>query len=164
MTAASDPATSLPPRVLVRTFWSLHRAAVRMTGGHFGLTSPRAGARFGMLRLVTTGRRSGRRREAIIGYSEDGRDLVTLAMNGWGHADPAWWLNLQAHPDAMVELPDGPRAVRARVAVGAERDRLLTTLADYPGWGSDVDALVRHRSHPTAVVVLEPRDVVEVGS
>jgi deazaflavin-dependent oxidoreductase (nitroreductase family) len=116
-----------------------------------------------MLRLATTGRRSGRRREAIIGYYEDGRDLVTLAMNGWHHADPAWWSNLQAHPDAEVELPGGPRAVRAREAVGGERDRLLATLADYPGWGSDIDALVRRRSHPTAVVVLEPRDVVEVG-
>jgi hypothetical protein len=27
-----------------------------------------------------------------LGYVEDGDNLVTLAMNGWGDADP-WWLN-----------------------------------------------------------------------
>lgn len=33
-------------------------------------------------------------RAVILGYLEDGPDLVTLAMNGWGEAEPAWWLNL----------------------------------------------------------------------
>ena len=31
-------------------------------------------------------------------------NLVAMAMNGWGDAEPAWWLNLQAHPDATVDL------------------------------------------------------------
>ena len=34
-----------------------------------------------------------------------------MAMNGWEKEEPAWWLNLQAHPDARVELADGPRLV-----------------------------------------------------
>ena len=70
------------------------------------------------------GRRSGQSRVAIVGYYEDGPNLITLAMNGWEDADPAWWLNLQARPDTVVELPDGPRAVRGRAAEGDERDRL----------------------------------------
>ena len=32
----------------------------------------------------------------MLGYVEDGPNLVTLAMNGWDPAEPAWWLNLQA--------------------------------------------------------------------
>ena len=48
-----------------------------------------------------------RTRVAIVGYIEDGPNLVTPAMNGWADPEPAWWLNLQAHPDATVELPDG---------------------------------------------------------
>ena len=40
----------------------------------------------------------------IVGYYEDGPNLVTMAMNGWGAAEPAWWLNLQTHPEAVVEL------------------------------------------------------------
>lgn len=42
-------------------------------------------------------------REARAGYVEDGQNLVTLAMNGWGAAEPAWWLNLQDHPEAIAE-------------------------------------------------------------
>jgi hypothetical protein len=52
----------------------------------------------------------------ILGYFEDGENLVTMAMNGWGEGEPAWWLNLQAHPDARVELADGSRLVRGREA------------------------------------------------
>lgn len=39
-----------------------------------------------------------------------------MAMNGWADAEPAWWLNLQAHPDVTVDLPGGSRAVHARAA------------------------------------------------
>ena len=74
-----------------------------------------------MMRLRTLGLRSGQPRVAIVGYLEDGPNLVTLAMNGWAEAEPAWWLNLQAHPDTTVELKDGPRAVRGRAAVGEDR-------------------------------------------
>jgi deazaflavin-dependent oxidoreductase (nitroreductase family) len=109
------------------------------------------------MRLRTVGRRSGEPRVAIIGYYEDGPNLVTLAMNGWGRAEPAWWLNLQAQPDATVALADGPRAVRARAATGEERGRLWARFLDFPGWGDDIDALAARRSTETAVVVLEPR-------
>ena len=90
-----------------------------------------------MMRLTTVGRRSGQPRVAIVGYYEDGPNLVTLAMNGWAEAEPAWWLNLQAQPDTTVELKDGPRAVRGRAADGEERDRLWASFRDYPGWGDD---------------------------
>jgi F420H(2)-dependent quinone reductase len=110
-----------------------------------------------MMRLTTLGRRSGQPRVAIVGYHEDGPNLVTLAMNGWADAEPAWWLNLQAQPETTVDLRDGSRAVRARAAVGAERERLWAGFADYPGWGDDIDATAMRRSTETAVVVLEPR-------
>ena len=106
------------------------------------------------MRLLTMGRRSGRERGAILGYYEDGPNLVTLAMNGWADGEPAWWLNLQAHPEATVELKDGSRAVRARGAEGDERARLWAHWRDL---GDDVDAYATLRSSETAVVVLEPR-------
>jgi len=158
---ASAQVPSVPPRIVVRTFWALHRAAFRVTGGRFGLSRPEAGHKFGMLRLSTVGRRSGQPRMTMIGYYPDGENLVTLAMNGWADAEPAWWLNLQARPDTTVVLPDGPRAVRARAATGAERDRLWARFRDYPGWGDDLDALAARRSIETAVVVFEPRDQVQ---
>lgn len=152
------------PRFALRTFWFVHRAMYRLSGGRLGLSRPETGAKFGMMRVHTLGRRSGQSRVAIIGYYEDGLNLVTLAMNGWGRTEPAWWLNLQTSPDATVDLPEGPRAVRARAATGEERERLWAKFVDYPGWGNDIDALAVRRSTETAVVVLEPRPTVAAQS
>jgi deazaflavin-dependent oxidoreductase (nitroreductase family) len=92
-------------------------------------------------------------RVAILGYFEDGPNLVTMAMNGWGDPEPAWWLNLQANPEATVDLGGGSRAVRARAAEGEERSRLWARWAHYD---RDLDAYAARRSRETAVVVLEP--------
>jgi deazaflavin-dependent oxidoreductase (nitroreductase family) len=107
-----------------------------------------------MLRLHTVGRRSGEPRVAILGYFEDGPNLFTLAMNGWGEPEPAWWLNLQAHPDATLDLPDGPRDVTARAATGDERERLWSAMSRVE---PNLDAYAERRPQGTAVVVFEPR-------
>ena len=110
----------LPPRWFIKTFWHVHRRIVRASGGRKGLWVPRPG-KWGALRLTTTGRRSGEPRSVILGYYEDGPKLVSMAMNGWGAAEPAWWLNLQADPEAVAELAGGParRARQARSRRGA---------------------------------------------
>ena len=130
MSAARQETLRLPPRWFVRTAWVLHRAVYALTGGRLGLWRPQAGGRFGTLRLRAIGRRSGQARVAMLGYYEDGPNLVTMAMNGWAEREPAWWLNLRAHPDATVDLPGGSRAVRARAAAGAERARLWARFRD----------------------------------
>jgi deazaflavin-dependent oxidoreductase (nitroreductase family) len=154
MTALPERTATLPPRLIVRTAWVLHRALYRVTQGRIGLRPPVPGDKFGMLRLTTIGRRSGQPRVAIVGYYEDGANLVTLAMNGWAEAEPAWWLNLQAQPDTTVELKEGVRAVRGRAAEGDERDRLWARWGEFSG---DYDAWAAMRTGQTAVVVLEPR-------
>lgn len=118
-----------------------------------GLRSPTPD-RYGMLRLRTVGRRTGEERIAIVGYYEDGPNLVTMAMNGWGDPEPAWWLNLQAHPNATAELPDGSRAVRGRAANADERPRLWAKWAAYD---QGLDSYAARRSRDTQVVILEPR-------
>jgi hypothetical protein len=90
----------------------------------------------------------------IIGYFEDGPDLVGIAMNGWADGEPAWWLNLQAHPDAKVILADGARLVRARAAQGDERSRLWSMWREID---SRLDGYATLRSSETALVILEPR-------
>lgn len=147
-----EESPSLPPRWFIRTFWAGHRAFYRLTGGRRGLWRPKPGKE-GTMRLTTIGRHTGRERSAILAYYEDGPNLVTLAMNGWADGEPAWWLNLQAHPDASVDLADGSRAVRARAAEGDERSRLWGRWRDL---GPDVDAYATRRSSETAVVILEP--------
>ena len=143
----------LPPRWFIRTAWIAHRAMYRVTGRRRGLWQPKPD-RWGTMLLRSVGRKSGREREAILGYYEDGPNLVTLAMNGWGAAEPAWWLNLQARPEATVVLKGEERVVRARAAVGEERARLW---AQWQELGDDVDGYSVRRPGETAVVVLERR-------
>ncbi len=145
--------TRVPPRWIVRLAWSVHRALYRVFGRRVGLWRPGAKG-WGALRLTTTGRRSGRPRSVILGYVEDGPDLVTLAMNGWGAGEPAWWLNLRANPDATVILRDGPRRVVGRAATADEHTRLWSRWREIDPKLDDFAAL---RPTETAVVVLEPR-------
>jgi deazaflavin-dependent oxidoreductase (nitroreductase family) len=158
MGTATETTQKAPPNVprwLVRTIWIGHRALYSLTRGRVGLR-PATSDQWGMLRLRTIGRKTGAERIAIVGFIEDGPNLVTPAMNGWADPDPAWWLNLQANPQASVELPDGPRKVTARAAIGEERARLWER---FVGLGSSAftDASAALRSRETAIVVFEPR-------
>lgn len=154
MTDLSRPPKT-PPAWFVHTAWRVHRALYRLSGGRFlwGTSNKRG---WGALRLTTTGRKSGQERSVIIGYLEDGPDLVAIAMNGWDEGHPAWWLNLEAHPDAVVRLEgQAPTRVRARLAAGEERERLWRRWVDV---NPELDAFAGKRSTETSVVVLQPAD------
>jgi len=144
----------LPPRWFIRAFWNVHRRVVRATRGRRGLWPARPD-KWGALRLTTKGRRSGEPRSVIIGYYEDGPNLVSMAMNGWGAPEPAWWLNLQADPQAVVELAgETRREVIARAAAADERERLWQRWRELD---KNLDSYAARRPRETAVVVLEPR-------
>jgi len=148
----STPAKK-PPAWFVHLAWKVHRALNRLTGRRLlWTTSNKRG--WGAMQLTTTGRHAGRQRTVIIGYLEDGRNLVALAMNGWDEGHPAWWLNLTANPNATVQLSnDKPRHVMARAATDDERARL------WQRWMTADPDLLSHatqRSTVTPVVVLEP--------
>jgi deazaflavin-dependent oxidoreductase (nitroreductase family) len=150
----TTPAPKTPPAWFVHTAWRVHRALYKISGGRFlWTTTSKRG--WGAMRLTATGRKSGEERSVIVGYIEDGPNLVTLAMNGWDEGHPSWWLNVEAHPDAIVRLMrQQPRQVQARAATGEERDRL------WQRWVEIDPNLLAHaggRSTETPVVVLEPR-------
>jgi F420H(2)-dependent quinone reductase len=138
----------LPPKWFIRLAWVVHRAIYRLTGGRRGIwkATPKS---WGTFRLHTVGRKSGKARIAILGYHDDGLNIVTVAMNGWMEGDPAWWVNLQARPEATIELKGRTLKVRARAAAGEERERLWKLFPD-------AGPFVAHRRTETAVVVLEP--------
>ncbi|WP_392543140.1 nitroreductase/quinone reductase family protein [Oryzobacter telluris] len=154
MAAGREKAARIPPRWVVVGAWHVHRALYRVTAGRLGLWRSKPGA-WGTLRLTTTGRRSGQPRAVILGYVEDGPNLVTLAMNGWGEGEPAWWLNLLANPEAEAVLRSGGLRVRGRPAEGAERERLWARWREID---PKLDGYAALRSTRTAVVVLEPTD------
>ena len=151
--AGATSSARLPPRWFIRLFWAVHRRVVRGTGARIGLWRPKPG-KWGALQVHTVGRCTGRPRAVIVGYLDDGPNVVTMALNGWGEPEPAWWLNLQAHPDVTIDLVGEHREVTARAAAGEERDRLW---ARWQEVDDDLDAYAARRPHPTAVVVFEPR-------
>jgi deazaflavin-dependent oxidoreductase (nitroreductase family) len=155
MSTSTTDAPKLPPAWFKHAFWRGHRLLHRLSGERF-LWTPASKRGWGALRLTTTGRRSGQPRTVIIGYIEDGPNLVTMAMNGWDEGHPAWWLNLEANPNATVRLAhEQPRPVRARAASGDERDRLWKQWSEID---TGLDAYASSRRAITPVVVLEPRE------
>lgn len=158
MSTSGTRPPKLPAPWFKDTFWRVHRALWRVSGGRF-LWTPVSKRGWGALRLTATGRRPGKERSVIVGYIEDGSNLVVLAMNGWDEGHSSWWLNLRAHPDAVVRLAHRrPLPVHARQAAGAERDRLWQRWAAVDAHLDDYAAL---RSVATPVVVLEIRDPMD---
>lgn len=143
----------LPPPWFKHVFWRGHRAMYLLSGGRF-LWTPGSKRGWGALWLTTVGRKSAKERSVIIGYLEDGPNVVTLAMNGWDEGHPAWWLNLLDHPEAVIRVAgERSRRVHARSAVGEERARLWQMWAEVD---SGLDAYASQRSAETPVVVFEP--------
>lgn len=94
----------------------------------------------------------------MIGYYEDEGDIVTMAMNGWGAAEPAWWLNLQTEPRATLTTSAGSSEIIGRAATGVERTRLWNRWRELD---KELDRFAARRPTETAVVILSPaQDVV----
>ncbi len=122
----------------------------RLSGGRIGGRINRAP----VLLLTTTGRKSGQQRTAPVVYLADGENLVVIGSNAGHNRTPAWSLNLQANPDAEVEVRRERRLVRARVAEGDERAELWRKHNEqYSGF----DEYEARTDRDIALFVLEPR-------
>lgn len=134
---------------LWRVVGRLHTRVYRLTGGRIGHHS---GA-FANLLLTTTGRRSGRARTVTLTYMPDGDTYVLVASNGGTDQHPAWWLNLQAMPEAEVQVGDATVRVVARTAERAERARLWPMLKAYNPFYAAYEELT---TREIPVVILRP--------
>ena len=74
--------------------------------------------------LTTKGRKTGLDRTVPLIYDWDGDNPVIVASKGGAPEHPGWFLNLQKHPEAEVQILGDVFPVRARVAEGEERERL----------------------------------------
>lgn len=137
-------------RTLMNTISRVHTFWYRLSGGALGGSVGR-GRR--MLLLTTTGRKSGRPRTVALQYLQDGETPVVIASNGGNAMHPAWWLNLEASPDAEVQIRRETRKVIAEKAEGAERDRLWKAAVDmYSGY----EDYQKTANREIPVVVLRP--------
>jgi deazaflavin-dependent oxidoreductase (nitroreductase family) len=75
-----------------------------------------------LLLLHHTGAKSGTRRVTPLAYQRIGESFAVFASRAGSTANPDWYHNVVAHPDAVIEIGTETVAVRARVAEPAERD------------------------------------------
>jgi deazaflavin-dependent oxidoreductase (nitroreductase family) len=141
-------------RLLVRSatkyLGALHRLLYRVSGG-------RAGGRLWdmpIVLLTTTGRQSGKKRTVPLCSLRDGDDVVVIASYGGLNQPPAWWLNLEANPNAELLTGRTRHAVTARNAAPDERARLWAEVtARAPGYLE----YERRTAREIPVVILQPR-------
>jgi deazaflavin-dependent oxidoreductase (nitroreductase family) len=137
-------------RTLINTISRVHTFWYRLSGGALG--GRLAGRK--MLLLTTTGRKSGKTRTVALQYLDDGGTPVVIASNGGNTNHPAWWLNLEAHPQAEVQMGSEIKQVVAEKAQGAERDRLWKAAVDYYAGYADYQKTA-NREIPVVVLKLQ---------
>lgn len=77
-----------------------------------------------LLLLHHTGAKTGIERVTPVMYQAVDGGYAVFASKAGADTDPHWFSNLLANPDATVEVGTAHVSVRARVAEGAERDRI----------------------------------------
>lgn len=83
-----------------------------------------------MLLLHHRGARSGQERINPLVYLEEPGRYVIFASKGGAPANPAWYHNLKANPEATIEVGTETIRVRAEEVTGEERDRLYRRQAE----------------------------------
>lgn len=137
-------------KTATKIFSTAHRWLYQVSGGRLGATL--RGAKVAI--LTTTGRKSGKARAVPINVVSDGANWAGTASYSGHDVHPAWYLNLEANPEATLTVDGADHAMRARTAAGAERDRLWAKLVNvYPDYAEYQK--VTDRAIP--VVVFEPR-------
>ena len=76
-------------------FWNIDPWLYRATGGRY----PTIIGGTATAPLVSTGAKSGQRREHQLTYFHDGPDPILVASNAGGPKHPGWYHNLKAHPE-----------------------------------------------------------------
>lgn len=154
LTASSSQLINKRGIYLGRRATKPHVALYRRSGGRLGGHIPGwPGARIALIDHV--GAKSGLKRTSPVMYLEDGDAIVVMASKAGQPTNPAWFHNLVANPETMVQTGPEVRAVRARVAEGEERERLWARfVAIYPG----SDFYRRNaEGRQIPIVVLDPR-------
>ncbi len=134
-------------RSLVRLFGRVHHAFYRGSGGRVlgGFRRVR------FLLLTTTGRKTGKKRTTPLLYIEDRDGYAVVASFAGSPKHPAWYLNLERHPEATVQIGDQVFAVAASTATLEEKRRLWPRFtAVYP----DYDAYQKRTDRQIPVVLL----------
>jgi deazaflavin-dependent oxidoreductase (nitroreductase family) len=108
------------------------------------------------LLLTTTGRKSGEPRHSPLLYKEFDGKYVIIGSKGGYPDHPAWYLNLQANPEAEIRVASKHMKARARVVTGDERKRYWDAMqADYAPF-ADYERRASAKGREIPVIAMEP--------
>jgi deazaflavin-dependent oxidoreductase (nitroreductase family) len=134
---------------MTRLFGDEHVRQYRETGGQVG--HDWEGTQ--VLILTTTGRKSGEQRDNALIYGRSGDAYLVVASKGGSDQPPAWYLNLQAHPeDVEIQVWDERFRVRPHDATDEEKPAMW---AEMVGHWPAYDEYQTKTDRPIPVVVLE---------
>jgi deazaflavin-dependent oxidoreductase (nitroreductase family) len=126
-----------------------HIRAYRETGGEVGYIWNGVPT----LLLTVTGRRTGRELTSALIFGRDEDDYLVVASKGGWPSHPSWYLNLQANPQADIQVKAQELVVVARTASAAEKPRLWKIMTDlWPNY----DVYQSRTDRDIPVVVLTP--------
>lgn len=83
-----------------------------------------------ILLLTTRGRVSGEERTTPLIHRSDNGNWIVVASKGGAPDPPDWYKNLEAEPEATIQVKAERIPVRARAADGDERERLWRLMTE----------------------------------
>ena len=117
---------------LFRLFVKAHVWLYRSSGGKRGATV----SGMPVLLLTTRGRKTGKTRVVPVVPYVEGEHTYVIASMGGQPQHPAWFFNLEAHPDVDVQLGEERWQARAEVLPPDERARVWPKItAKFPNFG-----------------------------
>lgn len=134
------------------TLHHIDRVLMAATNGRVSI--PRLLAGLPVIRLTTTGAKTGKERTVPVLGLRDGEKWVVVASNWGGDRHPAWYHNLNANPTVTVTHNDESNQYVARDATDDEWDTYWDTATDlYVGFEPYQR---RSADRHIPIVVLEP--------
>lgn len=135
-------------RLVAPIVHALDRRCLAWSGDRGCLTTSLTG--LPVLRITTTGARSGRPRTHPLTALPEGDRLALIGSNFGRQSSPGWVYNLQANPFATVHHAERATTYEARPATAEEYERFWSrAVALYPGYES-----YARRAAPRRVTIL----------
>jgi deazaflavin-dependent oxidoreductase (nitroreductase family) len=104
--------------------------------------------------LTTTGRKSGEPRKFALIFGQDGDNYLLVASKGGAPENPGWYLNLEANPEAIVQVKGDVVPVTSRTATAEEKAALWPIMLEqWPYY----DEYQEKTERDIPLVILTPR-------
>ncbi|MEM8609177.1 MAG: nitroreductase/quinone reductase family protein [Myxococcota bacterium] len=121
----------------IRISANLDPLLYKLSGGRITSIGPQV---IPQLVLTTVGRKSGQKRTVQLAFTADGNDFLVVASNFGREKHPGWSYNLDANPDAEVQVGPEVHAVKAlrlsedeKAALWSRIEATVPQMKVYPG-------------------------------